>query len=114
MRDLRRSPGIVLLCMTLEDRSEWERLDRVFDAHRGPDEVPGSLRLPCVDCTSEFAEEMLAVNLCVGKPGMSESPRRPSIVHRGDRGVNKVSEEIRHARRIASWRAYRARTRAKP
>jgi len=66
--------------------------------------------LPCADCLSGFAAEMRAVGLCTGSPGMTRFPYPVVVLTRSTRAQPLA---IRQERRRASWRAYRARVRAR-
>lgn len=89
--------------MSPEDRAAWDRFNRQAKEHR-------LVTLPCVDCTPEFAAEMEAAYRCNGFPGAATPPRPPFQPNR--RVVSYPAAE-RLERRRASWRAYRARLRAK-
>jgi hypothetical protein len=94
---------VIVLCMTADERSRWDYLD--WQARKGN----GRPSIPCVDCTPEFANKMLAKYRCNGYPGMTSAPRPPFEPRRG----HPQPLAIRQERRRASWRAYRARCRAK-
>ena len=93
---------VIVLCMDPEDRDRWDLLDRraKFD---------NRARLPCVDCTPEFASQMMAQYRCNGFPGMRYPPRAAIPVRR----LRRYGPQERQERRRASWRAYRARVRAR-
>ena len=86
-------------CMSDEEWGAWDMYNR---------RTGSPAQLPCVDCTPEFAER--AGNCCTGVPGMTHFPQPVVVLTRSTRAQ---PPEIRQARRRASWRAYRARIRAR-
>ena len=93
---------MIVLCMDPEDRERWDRLNWQSRSSRAA--------LPCGDCTPEFASQMMAVYRCNGFPGMRYPPR---VTSTPNRRVHRYEPEERQERRRASWRAYRARIRAR-
>ena len=94
---------MIVLCMSAAERTEWAAMLKRIRRDVRP------VRLPCVDCLPEFAAEMAALYRCNGYPGMASVPKTSSVGVRG----HPQPLAIRAERRRASWRAYRARARAK-
>lgn len=93
---------MIAACMSADEQTDWDGFNR---------QVARPSRSPCVDCFLAFATEMRAEGRCNGVPGRARP--RPPDVSVGVRGRTALDPEERHQRRLASWRKYRAKVRAR-